>query len=114
MTMRYFQNTATPPKVFGYDSADPTQAKMIAAAIAAHWAEVTGSWPPSPPTPPTDTRPAARAALDVSDRTVLRCYEHGVAVPAEWVAYRSALRAIVSGTVTTTPLPTAPAYPAGT
>lgn len=56
----------------------------------------------------------AKAAdmLFASDRTVLRCYENGVAVPAAWVSYRKALRAVVSGTSAT--LPTQPAYPAGT
>jgi hypothetical protein len=110
--MRYFQNTATPPKVYGFDDADKTQADLIANAVVEHWTEVTNSWPP--PAPPADTRPAARAALDTSDRTIIRCYEHGVAVPAEWTAYRAALRSIVSGDATTTVLPTAPAYPAGT
>lgn len=57
----------------------------------------------------------AQAALDVSDRAVIRCAEHGVAVPAAWVSYRAALRDIVNGTSSTaTALPAAPAYPAGT
>jgi hypothetical protein len=59
---------------------------------------------------------AARAALGDSDITVLRCFEHGIAVPAEWVAYRAALRTIISapsGTVVAG-LPVKPAYPAGT
>lgn len=58
----------------------------------------------------------AKAALDASDITVLRCVEHGVAVPAEWATYRADLRAIVSASTgdATQPLPTRPAYPAGT
>jgi hypothetical protein len=44
----------------------------------------------------------------------VRCYEHGVAVPPAWQAYRAALRAIIRGPATVTVLPTAPAFPAGT
>jgi hypothetical protein len=58
----------------------------------------------------------ARAALDSSDNTVIRCMENGVPVPADWKAYRAALRVIVGATSgdPTQPLPTRPAYPAGT
>lgn len=58
----------------------------------------------------------AQAALDASDITMIRCVEHGVAVPAEWATYRGALRAIVRATSgdPTQPLPSRPAYPAGT
>ena len=38
----------------------------------------------------------ARVALDASDRVIIRCAEHAVAVPAEWVTYRGALRAIIA------------------
>lgn len=65
-------------------------------------------------TPTIDTRPDARTALIASDRVVIRCYEHGVPMPAEWVIYRAALRTIVAGPATATPLPAMPAYPAGT
>lgn len=61
-----------------------------------------------------DTRVNAKALLAKSDTTVIRCAEHGVAVPQEWKDYRSALRAIVSGSSTTTQLPTEPVYPPGT
>jgi len=54
---------------------------------------------------------SAMTALSVSDITVLRCYENGVAVPAEWASYRGALRDIISGRSTVTELPTKPAYP---
>lgn len=44
-TVRYFQNGG---KTYGYD---PTQTALIAAAVAAKWPEVTGSWPPPAPAP---------------------------------------------------------------
>lgn len=58
----------------------------------------------------------AQSALDASDITMIRCVEHGVAVPAEWATYRGALRAIVRSASgdPTQPLPTRPAYPVGT
>lgn len=58
----------------------------------------------------------ARALLDASDVTVLRCYENAVSVPAAWATYRRALRAIVGASSgdPTQPLPTRPAYPTGT
>lgn len=40
-------------------------------------------------------RDAARAALDASDVTILRCGERNMAVPQAWADYREALRAIV-------------------
>lgn len=58
----------------------------------------------------------AQAALTESDKTILRCYENGVVVPAAWATYRKALRAIVAAATgdATQPLPTRPAYPSGT
>ena len=58
----------------------------------------------------------AKAALDLSDTTLLRCYESGVTLPPEWATYRKALRAILTAPVNTTipALPTKPAYPQGT
>ncbi|MDP9651700.1 hypothetical protein [Paraburkholderia caledonica] len=59
---------------------------------------------------------AAMIALTQSDKTILRCYESGIPVPAAWVRYRKSLRAIVgadSGDATA-PLPTVPEYPEGT
>lgn len=57
----------------------------------------------------------AQLALDKSDITILRCVEHSVSVPSEWVTYRTALRDIVNGSDTTsTELPEQPDYPVGT
>lgn len=58
---------------------------------------------------------AARQTLDQSDITILRTLEQGIPVPAEWHAYRVALRAILSNPSgdPSQPLPTKPSYPAG-
>ena len=58
----------------------------------------------------------AQERLDRTDITVLRCVSASVAVPADWQAYRVALRNIATGKDTTsTTLPPAPQeYPAGT
>jgi hypothetical protein len=76
--------------------------------------ETNGAWVFAAPAPVVQNFviPAQQALTD-SDRTVLRCYEHAVVVPADWAAYRAALRAIVAGE-TVTALPAIPAYPAGT
>lgn len=54
----------------------------------------------------------AQMALDKSDKTVGRCYENGIPVPAAWKDYRQQLRAIV--TTQTGEIPAQPDYPAGT
>lgn len=58
----------------------------------------------------------AQIALQKTDTVVLRCYSASVPVPAEWQAYRVALRALAAGTDTTsTTLPAQPlTYPVGT
>lgn len=59
---------------------------------------------------------SALALLVESDRTVMRCYEHGVDVPAAWSSYRTTLRGIVSAASgdATLPLPEHPEFPSGT
>ncbi|WP_119313196.1 hypothetical protein [Aquitalea magnusonii] len=55
----------------------------------------------------------AQAALDASDRTVLRCYEKSIQVPTEWAAYRNDLREIIRATSfdSSVKLPTRPPFP---
>jgi hypothetical protein len=83
------------PYVAHVPTADEITAQQAAATVAA-------------------LRVAAQTALDKSDVTIIRCYEHAVAVPAQWTAYRAALRAIVAGDSTPGALPTMPTYPVGT
>jgi hypothetical protein len=76
-----------------------------------------GEWVPYvPPMTWTQYQQQAMSALTESDRTILRCYENGVAVPPQWAAYRKSLRAIVAATAgdTAQALPAKPAYPSGT
>ena len=54
----------------------------------------------------------AQTLLDKSDKTLLRCLEHGITPSAELLAYRVALRQVVVGTLST--IPTIPAYQVGT
>lgn len=54
----------------------------------------------------------AQILLDKSDKTVGRCYENGIPVPASWKAYRQQLRSIV--TTQSGEIPAQPAYPEGT
>jgi hypothetical protein len=79
----------------------PTAAQIAAQQSAAAWSVYQAS---------------AKAALDASDITILRCYENAVVAPAAWATYRKALRAVVSAASgdATQPLPVAPQYPAGT
>jgi hypothetical protein len=84
------------------------------------WSYANGTF--SPPAAPSEAalwaayQAQSMAALAVSDTTILRCYENGVAVPAAWADYRKALRAIVGASSgdPTQPLPSKPQYPSGT
>lgn len=78
-------------------------------AVFAAWDPASPSW--------TDYQATAAAALAESDKTVLRCGENQIPVPADWATYRKALRAIVGATTPPTQipaLPTRPDYPPGT
>lgn len=128
----YFDSTvAAPSPVIGwYDTGEFDYANLPIAAdlfemTLEQWAGRTvGKWAISngamvayqPPLPLPDWPALAKVALTASDTTVLRCLEHTppVAVPAEWAAYRTQLRAIISGTAVVTALPQRPAYPSGT
>lgn len=92
---------ALPTTLQPYMPVAPTAAQIAAQQTALAWATYQG---------------AAQAALAESDKTVLRCYENAVPVPTDWVAYRKALRTIVSATSgdPTQPLPAKPSYPPGT
>lgn len=90
------------------------------------WNGAIFSAPPTPANTQTAVQQAAaawaayqanaRAALNVSDVTILRCYESGVVVPTTWTIYRRSLRAIMSATSgdATQPMPAKPPYPSGT
>ena len=58
----------------------------------------------------------ATAAYAASTDVVMRCYESEVPVPAEWVKYRKALRAITNATSgdPAQPFPARPVDPVGT
>jgi len=91
----------TPLTLQPHDVEQPTADEMAAAKAASDWAILQAS---------------AKAALDASDITILRCYEASVPVPPAWTTYRKALRAIVSAASgdPTSGLPDKPAFPAGT
>ena len=126
-----FESPLEPGKYLVPANATTTPAPTYNAATQqCYW--MNGAWTVSPivatPVPPQPTaaqlaaaawaayQASAQLMLDKSDRTVLRCVENGVAVPAVWTTYRKALRAIISSASgdPTQPLPAAPAYPAGT
>ena len=50
--------------------------------------------------------------LDTTDKTVIRCFENGVAVPQEWKTYRATLRTLI--TAGGGDPPGRPSYPEGT
>jgi hypothetical protein len=67
---------------------------------------------PVPPILSIDPVTQAKKMLTISDKTILRCYEKNVSIPAEWITYRDTLRAIALGT-SQDPLPKRPDYPIG-
>lgn len=55
----------------------------------------------------------AQRALNISDRTIIRCIENGLTIPQDWKDYRNALRTIISNKTTSGILPILPTYPTG-
>ncbi|WP_414884606.1 hypothetical protein [Pseudomonas sp. IT-P171] len=66
--------------------------------------------------PHAEIKQQATIALSESDKAILRCYESAIPVPQDWIAYRKALRNIVSSGMSDPEslLPIAPEYPSGT
>lgn len=94
--------------VYAGDEIDPTFTLWVAPVVS-ETEKLAASW--------KAYQTQAKAALDASDITVLRCVEKAVSVPTAWATYRATLRAIVGATTVgdpTKPLPTKPSYPAGT
>ena len=117
----------TDPIAFHDDALGPVPAGAQSLSDAAHGALLAGQAEGRPivatgntlalaePLPVAEPLLAsqARAALDASDVTAIRCVKAGVAFPAEWQAYCTALRSIVAGALAQA-LPPRPDYPAGT
>jgi hypothetical protein len=98
---------------FGCSAPPAGQCRVAGSDGLPTWQAIPG---PTPAQAWSSYQMSAQSALAESDRTILRCYENTVAVPATWATYRKALRAIVSAASgdATQPLPTKPQYPAGT
>lgn len=116
MVMKYFKDGSG--IVHGFDTALATDVALMS-ELTAEWTDISDAWPVAVTITAAQAFAAlqqqAAAALSESDRTILRCYENAVTVPAVWATYRAALRAIVNGTdATATALPARPAYPTGT
>lgn len=60
-----------------------------------------------------DLQSLAQIELAKSDTVAMRCFESAIALPAEWVTYRKALRAVI-GNPAKNKFPDRPAYPQGT
>lgn len=92
-------------------NSDGSQESCLASILDAQ--TLAAVQPYTPPLVPLKSQ--AQIALAESDITMLRCIESSVPVPSAWNTYRKALRAIATGTDTTsTALPPKPPYPAGT
>lgn len=83
--------------------------QMTAGEISARQAEETANVTAAAA---QELKSNARAALEKSDMTALRCLKAEVEFPQSWKDYVSALRLIVSGGAG--PLPVRPDYPEGT
>lgn len=107
--------TVSDSTFLSFGCTNPPQGKMRAPG-----ADGVPSWVDLPAPTAAETFASLQAdastALSESDRVVLRCYEDGIAVPSDWVAYRRDLRALIAVTSvdSTLTMPSKPAYPPGT
>jgi hypothetical protein len=77
---------------------DPSGWAISDGALVPHVRQPTAEWLKN------DLILQAKAALGTSTQTVvLRCFEEAMPVPAEWKAYRDALRQVIDGTLDTMP-----------
>lgn len=95
---------------------DITDAKPVRPAERWTAVQTAGGWSFSAPAALALTwqqyQGEAQAALEASDRSVMRAIEQGITISSEWRTYRTELRAIVGATTgdATKPLPVRPAY----
>lgn len=134
---QYDSRAASPSPVIGwYDTGVisypnlPSTSNLViltsdqwAARLNGHWAVTGGNLVAyTPPSPTMDTRIEAKALLDKADTTMARVTEAvslGLTTfttpdVVAFSAWRKAVRAVVGGSATDTPIPTRPPYPAGT
>jgi hypothetical protein len=110
MNWQYTDSSHT--SLVGTNDDGTTSSCLVAAPEVQAWI-AQGNTPAASNPPSVDYKGLAQAALAASDRTVIRCAEHGVTVPSAWTGYRATLRTIVNGTAQG-PLPSEPSYPVGT
>jgi len=109
--MRYFKDNTN--QVYGYDESNPTQLPLIEKAIAAGWTEITGSWPPA------ETDAQLKAACKAQAQSLLQATDWATLADvttstpkltnqADFLTYRSAVRALAINPVTNPVFPVMP------